>query len=485
MNNNIFKIFLMVCFWGTLFSCEKEDSVNVKPVAAFKTNDIVIIEGNPVVFTDLSFDEDGSIVSWSWDFGDGTSSDEPSPVHTYASLGEFAVVLTVTDNGGEVNVNEYSKTISILEPSTATTNPTLLWDFEVPYKFNQSNIAVSDNGTVYFGNDGKSSDLSRGDYNFFAVKGGSLQWGYLTDEVVRSSPAIGDNGTVYFGDYNGDFFALNADGSTQWAATYKRFKYASPAIGADGTIYIGGGDKDNLLRAINPEDGSLKWEFEAAAKVRSTPAIDSEGVIYFTDYTTLYALNTDGTEKWRTEYGAYTACATVLVESAQVIYVSDRDKHLFAFNMEDGSIKWNNDYSASGKTELGGPAVAPDGTIYLGGEDNKMIAYNAEDGSAKWEFEAKGKIKAVPAIDNKGNLYFGDEAGYFYVISPEGETKWKETQLAGPVSTAAAIGNDGVIYVLSGADDNKAMLYAFKTNASGPAEGGWPMRSKNAANTGR
>jgi PKD repeat protein len=50
-------------------------------------------------FTDKSKDDDGAVVSWAWDFGDGTTSTEQNPVHTYAERGRYDVQLTVTDDG--------------------------------------------------------------------------------------------------------------------------------------------------------------------------------------------------------------------------------------------------------------------------------------------------------------------------------------------------------------------------------------------------
>lgn len=47
-----------------------------------------------------SSDPDGVIVSYAWNFGDGTTSTDPNPVKTYNSAGTFTVVLTVTDNSG-------------------------------------------------------------------------------------------------------------------------------------------------------------------------------------------------------------------------------------------------------------------------------------------------------------------------------------------------------------------------------------------------
>lgn len=57
--------------------------------------------GEPVRFDGSgSTDGDGRIVSFAWDFGDGTSSTERSPSHTFADNGTHAVTLTVTDDGG-------------------------------------------------------------------------------------------------------------------------------------------------------------------------------------------------------------------------------------------------------------------------------------------------------------------------------------------------------------------------------------------------
>lgn len=49
----------------------------------------------------LSADGDGSIVSWHWDFGDGTTLDGVTdPVHVYTQAGNYTATLTVTDDGG-------------------------------------------------------------------------------------------------------------------------------------------------------------------------------------------------------------------------------------------------------------------------------------------------------------------------------------------------------------------------------------------------
>ncbi|HEV7365943.1 MAG TPA: PKD domain-containing protein [Gemmatimonadales bacterium] len=51
-------------------------------------------------FTDGSSDADGTIVSRSWDFGDGSTSAEVNPVHTYAQTGIYSASLRVVDDSG-------------------------------------------------------------------------------------------------------------------------------------------------------------------------------------------------------------------------------------------------------------------------------------------------------------------------------------------------------------------------------------------------
>ncbi|MFN0214385.1 MAG: PKD domain-containing protein [Saprospiraceae bacterium] len=55
---------------------------------------------HPIIhFTDLSF-SDGMIDAWEWDFGDGHTSNEQNPIHTYAAPGIYLVCLTIHDDDG-------------------------------------------------------------------------------------------------------------------------------------------------------------------------------------------------------------------------------------------------------------------------------------------------------------------------------------------------------------------------------------------------
>lgn len=482
-----------------LISCEDNEETNLRslPTVAFEVSKDLINLGESITLTDMSFDQDGTIASWHWDFGNDDTSTEQSPVYTYPDIGEFTISLTVTDNEENTNDNTFTKNVRVF--STSGTAPSVLWSYDVPFQSTHTSVAVS-NETVYVVTDAKSSAPERGD-NILAIKEGTLLWSDLTDDIIRMSPSIASDGTLLVGDYDGIFNAYSTDGSLKWSVNLNSLsdkakdgfvKYSSPAIAADGTIYIGM-ENDNILFALNPDTGELIWEFPTGGDIRATPVIDSNGVIYIASTDdNLYAINPDGTLKWEVTYGTYTAGTPAISENLNRIYLtyktSDNTGSLSAFNLTDGSLIWDSDPRPLAKMELGGPTIAEDGTIYAGGEDGKMVAYNT-DGTIKWEYPtigAESRILSAPALDNEGNIYFGDTDGYFYVVGPNGQNEWAPTQLNEEIRSSATIDVNGVIYILTrnNAHDT-GKLYALETNATGLMNSEWPMLSKNANHTNR
>ena len=65
-----------------------------------------------VTFTDGSIDSDGSIVSWVWNFGDGTTNTPQNPRHRYRTPGTYIITLTVTDDGGAADSTSKEVTVS-------------------------------------------------------------------------------------------------------------------------------------------------------------------------------------------------------------------------------------------------------------------------------------------------------------------------------------------------------------------------------------
>ena len=71
-----------------------------------------------------SSDPDGTIVSYSWNFGDGSTGSGSTPTHSYAMDGNYTVALTVTDNQGASGVATTTATIgtAVNQPPVANAN---------------------------------------------------------------------------------------------------------------------------------------------------------------------------------------------------------------------------------------------------------------------------------------------------------------------------------------------------------------------------
>ncbi len=92
---NVIKIVLLSLAISLIFSCHKDKP---KPPITGEALFTYVPNGLTVTFTNVS--TVSGTVTYLWDFGDGETSTEKDPVHTYASKGEYNVKLTVTDSEG-------------------------------------------------------------------------------------------------------------------------------------------------------------------------------------------------------------------------------------------------------------------------------------------------------------------------------------------------------------------------------------------------
>lgn len=88
----------------------------VQPIAGFVFSPSSPYTSDTITFTDTSTDQDGTISSWYWNFGDGITSKEKNPSHKYNDDGSYTVKLKVTDNDGATNTKSATIKVKNIKP---------------------------------------------------------------------------------------------------------------------------------------------------------------------------------------------------------------------------------------------------------------------------------------------------------------------------------------------------------------------------------
>ncbi len=108
-----------------------ETSITIEIVTELDNQKPISDAGGPyssVINKDITFDgsgsfdpDEGDTISYSWDFGDGSTGEGVFPTHIYTSEGNYTITLTITDSYGEQSVSETYALIA-LETETELLN---------------------------------------------------------------------------------------------------------------------------------------------------------------------------------------------------------------------------------------------------------------------------------------------------------------------------------------------------------------------------
>ena len=336
----------------------------------------------------------------------------------------------------------------------------LKWSCQLGGSISYSSPAIGADGTIYIGCD---------DYKLYAITpAGSVDWTYETGGNAETSPAIGHDGTIYFGSYDAYFYAVNPDGSLKWKYLLGEPDWhwvrSSPLVTEDGTVHVGG--SDGYLYAFEP-NGTLKWSYYANGAIYSGITAGPEGTLYVSGWDDwvnyIHAVTPEGNLQWTYEIDALVMC-TPAVSADGTVYFGSSEGHIYALN-PDGTLKWRvMGLEGSMLGTRSSPAIGVDGTIYVGVNkiedwlNSYLIALNP-DGSVKWQALTQSTVDAAPAIGADGVIYVGDINYDFKAYNPENGSVLWDYQVGDWIQTSAAIGEDGTVYV--GCWDG--YLYAFGT----------------------
>ncbi|MFC1926726.1 PKD domain-containing protein, partial [Chloroflexota bacterium] len=154
-DNGIYTVSLTVTGPGGSDTEIKTDYMTVTPDAEFTgspTSGSLPLE---VQFTDQSV---GTIDSWDWDFGDGGTSTEQSPLYTYNSSGVYTVALTVTGPGGS-DTETRTDYITVSTEADFTADPTS-GTAPLEVQFTDQSVGTIDSWDWDFGDGGTSTEQS-------------------------------------------------------------------------------------------------------------------------------------------------------------------------------------------------------------------------------------------------------------------------------------------------------------------------------------
>ncbi len=314
------------------------------------------------------------------------------------------------------------------------------------------------------------------------VHGANPLWTFTTPDAILASPAIARDGTVYLASYDRLVYAITPAGNLKWTAslpepayiysgTYTAV-YGTPSIGRDGTLYVPA--ENGILLALDPATGASHWSYNTAVNPRdpqglySSTAVGPDGTVYFGSYDQyLYAINPNGTLKWRALFDAGIFASPVV--GPRTIYSGADDGKVYAINSIDGTRKWT---LVTGSSAINAsPSLDTNGNLYIGvasTQNPRFFSINPH-GTTNWIFTAGGGVRSSAAIGSDGTIYFGCDDGQLYALNPNGTLKWN-FNAGSPVRSSPALAADGTIYcgcqngTLQALDANGSSLWSFQTS---------------------
>jgi uncharacterized repeat protein (TIGR01451 family) len=276
----------------------------------------------------------------------------------------------------------------------------------------------------------------------------------------NGSPIVGSDGTIYVGGAS-KLYAINPNGTVKWS--YPVFMYSAPALSPDESAIYGINRQTGLyIVALSTVDGSELWQYHPTDLDRnmtySSFAVGNDGTIYFGNWQpALYALNPNGTLKWRYEHPTIGAIETPpVIDSVGNIYFFKNNDAIVSLD-SSGSLRWE-DVGESVMSNWPTLTIGPDDTIYTG-----AFAFNP-DGTPQWTRSDFGhKYLDGTALSADGStLYYADSGVVYGLNTANGNTLWSNT-IAGTdegFGGSPVLSGDGILYIMGDTPNSNNNVYA-------------------------
>ncbi len=179
--------------------------VNDKPTVDFTQSNTSGCFPLRVNFTDLSAGGSTGITGWEWDFGDGGLSTAQSPLHIFATAGNYTVTLKVTNSGGCSKVVSRSNLIQVSPGVTVDFSNTAPQLCKPPEIINFTNLSTGPGILSYEWNfgDGGTSFAANPTYTY--LTGGSFSVTLITQSSSGCVDTLIKPAAVIIKDVRSDF----------------------------------------------------------------------------------------------------------------------------------------------------------------------------------------------------------------------------------------------------------------------------------------
>jgi outer membrane protein assembly factor BamB len=280
---------------------------------------------------------------------------------------------------------------------------------------------------------------------------GGILWsfGYESPEedsalFTLNTFALGSDGTAFIGCDLGAVIGRRPSGSLwKYFGELDDAYYAAAVVADDGTIYIG--RSNDTVYALNP-DGTPRWKFNAGSEVNGTGALGEDGTFYCQSEDSVFALRPDGSRLWPSAVYTQGGNAAPAIGPDGSVFVANQVGQIYKIDPSNGSLKWPTPYNLSTQPIVASMAIDTSRNALYAADDQGTFASIDLSGSGNWPL-AIGADPSSPVIGPDGVVYIGG-GGKLWAVNPDGSTKWTFTpSLAGVVSTPA-LSSAGYVYIL-------------------------------------
>lgn len=240
---------------------------------------------------------------------------------------------------------------------------------------------------------------------------------------VFSTPAVAE-GTVLIGERRpftsaGRVFAV---GGRNWTIETGLTYVWSPTV-ANGVVYVGTWGQSGIqisteeeaqrheLIAVDLEDGTVRWRYDAVVDSVSAPAVANGTVLVTTYDQRIHAVDAEtGREKWTRRVPVVGASAPVAI--GNTVYVGSIKDHVYALSVSDGTTHWLE--SVNGPV-VDGVAVAatneeshkqeektpPSGVVYAATQEGTLNLLDAATGDSLRTIDIGAAASTPPCVHGR------------------------------------------------------------------------------------